>query len=204
MAYHDSVFINCPFDDEFLPLRNAIVFAIFDCGFLPRCVLESVNGQDNRLEKIKKLIRECRLGIHDISRTDLDLVNGLPRFNMPLELGVFIGAATYGRGRVRDKSLLVLDREPYRYQKFMSDISGQDIFAHRNSIREVIKCVRNWLASESIGKTLPGAAHVVERFKAFSGELPSLCAMAKMGLDELTYPDYANLVSIWADDRRSI
>ena len=51
---------------------------------------------DLRLLKILCIIGECRLGIHDISRTELDAASGLPRFNMPLELGL--------RGRLRCSS----------------------------------------------------------------------------------------------------
>ena len=47
--------------------------------------------------KIYGLIEECRYGIHDLSRTKLDEINALPRFNMPIELGLFLGAMRYGR-----------------------------------------------------------------------------------------------------------
>ena len=65
--YEYNVFINCPFDLDYLHLRNAIVFAIYDCGFIPRCALEVDNGGNVRVEKIIQIIRESKLGIHDIS-----------------------------------------------------------------------------------------------------------------------------------------
>jgi len=68
------------------------------------------------------LIDGCRYGIHDISRTEFDTVNQLSRFNMPLELGIFLGARRFGSGRHKSKNCLVLDREPYRYQKFMDTL----------------------------------------------------------------------------------
>ncbi|MRX07353.1 hypothetical protein GJ697_05840 [Pseudoduganella sp. FT25W] len=196
---HNDVFINCPFDAEFSSLRNAIVFAIYDCGFRPRCALESANGHDYRFEKIKKLIEEARFGIHDISRTELDMVNNLPRFNMPLELGLFIGAMSYGPRRVKDKSLLILDKEQYRYQKYISDIAGQDIRSHNNSERMVIKCVRDWLHSESKGASpLPGGAYIADRYEQFKTELPALCLQVRCQPHELTFIDYSNLASAWA------
>jgi hypothetical protein len=88
--YLNNVFINCPFDSDYLELRNALVFTIFDCGFIPRCALEEDDGGMVRFEKIKQIIKESKFGIHDLSRTELDIENYLPRFNMPLELGVFI------------------------------------------------------------------------------------------------------------------
>ena len=34
------MFINCPFDAVYEPLFDAIVFAVYDCGFIARCALE--------------------------------------------------------------------------------------------------------------------------------------------------------------------
>src|SRR5690242_1621153 len=128
--YSRSVFLNVPFDRRYRPLFRAIVFAVFDCGFVARCAWESADGSRIRLEKIYQLIGACRLGIHDISRTELDAESQLPRFNMPLELGVFFGAKRFGRDRQRDKACLILDKAQYRYREFCSDIAGQDIDAH--------------------------------------------------------------------------
>src|SRR5688572_3889608 len=119
-GYADSVFVNCPFDSQYEPIRNAIVFAIFDCGFVPRCALDFDDGADVRFDKIKRLIKESKYGVHDISRTELDANTELPRFNMPLELGVFLGARSFGAGKQGQKNCLILDREAYRYRNFVS------------------------------------------------------------------------------------
>lgn len=137
LTYDAGVFVNCPFDDGYKPLFNATVFAVLDCGFEPRCALQVYDSGQVRIDKIMELIEGCRFGIHDISRTELDPVNGLPQFNMPLELGIFLGAQRFGSGKHREKNCLVLDREPYRYQKFISDIAGQDIAAHGGAVDRV-------------------------------------------------------------------
>ena len=90
--YTDNVFINCPFDDEYTELFYAAVFAIFDCGFVARCTLEDDDSGQVRIDKIQAIIKICKYGIHDVSRTELCDQNNLPRFNMPLELGMFFGA----------------------------------------------------------------------------------------------------------------
>jgi hypothetical protein len=41
-----QIFINCPFDKDYWPLMQALVFAVHACGFAPRCVLL----QSKRLE----------------------------------------------------------------------------------------------------------------------------------------------------------
>jgi hypothetical protein len=38
------VFINCPFDRDYLPLFHALVFTVARCGFTPRCALEVVDS----------------------------------------------------------------------------------------------------------------------------------------------------------------
>ena len=66
--YDRRVFINCPFDAQYKPLFEAIVFAVRDCGLRPRCALEIDDASEVRIEKIFKIIAECRYGVHDISR----------------------------------------------------------------------------------------------------------------------------------------
>ena len=115
----NHVFINCPFDKQYWPLFYAVVFSIHACGFVARCTLESQDSSQARLEKIYNIIAECRYGIHDISRTELDSHNNLPRFNMPLELGIFLGAKRYGTAKDRKKNCLIVDKCQHRYQKFI-------------------------------------------------------------------------------------
>jgi hypothetical protein len=86
-----NVFINCPFDPVFAPMFEAIVFCIHALGFQARCALERLDSSQVRIQKIIQLIRMSRYSIHDLSRTELDDIHGLPRFNMPLELGIDLG-----------------------------------------------------------------------------------------------------------------
>jgi hypothetical protein len=50
--YNENVFINCPFDANYKPLLDAILFAVFDCGFVARCALEEDDGSQIRVQKI--------------------------------------------------------------------------------------------------------------------------------------------------------
>ncbi len=200
--YDSSVFINCPFDDEYRPLFYALVFAVFDCGFNPRCALEFPGSGGVRIDNIVSLVKECKYGIHDISRTELDEDWELPRFNMPLELGIFLGAMKLGTGRQLQKGCLILDRERYRYQKFISDISGQDIQAHGDSTETAIKKVRNWLNAmpETSEVNLPGGDKISERYEAFKRDLPDLCEEIHLKPSELTFDDIVYLVSGWQQE----
>ena len=195
--YGKSVFINCPFDDSYLPLFRALIFAVFECGLMPRCAQEVYDAGEVRIEKIARIIKDCRWGIHDISRTDLN-ASGLPRFNMPLELGLFLGAKRFGTGQHSRKSCLVLDRDRYRYQEFISDIAGQDIAAHANDPAAAIKAVRDWLSIAKAGiRRPPGGAAIAGRYSRFADELPRICADAELEVSELTFVEYADMASTW-------
>ncbi len=93
-----DVFVNCPFDTTYKPIFKAIVFTVTRSGLRARCALETDNAANNRLTTICDIINECRYGIHNISRTKTDGAPPLPRFNMPLELGLFLG--NYPRGSI--------------------------------------------------------------------------------------------------------
>ncbi|HDD9386145.1 TPA: hypothetical protein PBQ45_005000 [Escherichia coli] len=99
MTYDTNVFINCPFDNSYDPFFDAALFAIYRCNFKPRCALEINDAGDQRIDKINNIIKECKIGIHDISRTELDDHSNLPRFNMPLELGLFLGAKKFSSAK---------------------------------------------------------------------------------------------------------
>lgn len=195
--YAGSVFVNCPFDDVYEPIRNALVFAIFECGFQPRSALEENDAGAVRVEKIQRIIAECKFGIHDISRTELDAHNDLPRFNMPLELGLFIGARRFGDKKQKLKNCLVLDREQYRYQQYTSDIAGQDIRSHNDNPRDAIRAVREWLNATTGRRTIPGGAQIARKFEKFVDDLPNICLNAGLDNGEVTYNDYCNFVSDW-------
>ncbi len=190
-----DVFINCPFDSSYQPIFHAIVFTVSELGFRARCALELDDAGDTRLDKITRIIGEWKYGIHDISATELNPAIHLPRFNMPLELGLFLGCKRYGSPSQRSKSLLILDREPYRYRNFISDVSGQDIHAHGADANRAIIEVRNWLASK--GGILPGGATIQKRYARFMAMFPAMCQALAFDSDELTFTDLSLVVNRW-------
>jgi hypothetical protein len=197
-GYDRNVFINCPFDAAYQPIFQAMVFAVHDCGFVSRTALEVEDGGEVRIRKIKRIIGECRYGIHDISRVQLDEASGLPRFNMPLELGLFLGAQEYGSRAQKRKRSLVLDAEPYRYQTFCSDIAGQDIRSHGNDPARAVVAVRAMLATALDGDVrVPGPAVIAGRYTEFRRELPLLCAALYIHQPELQFVEFRSLAATW-------
>lgn len=147
-GFNRSIFINCPFDEKYLRLFRATIFTVHDMGFRARSALEASNAGTVRIDKIQDIIASCKYSIHDLSRTQLDKTHRLPRFNMPLELGIDLGCKRFGRAYQREKVILILDVERFRYQRFISDIAGQDIYGHGGIQRDLIKQVREWLRPE--------------------------------------------------------
>jgi len=149
-----------------------------------------------RIDKICQLVATCRFGIHDLSRTELDPLHQLPRFNMPFELGLFVGAQRYGNRMQRKKSCLILDRAPYRYQRFCSDIAGQDPVSHNGEPNRAIRVVRDWLQRYS-GTRAPSGSLMAARYDRFRSDLPRMCRLGRLREAELTFSDFVYVLSVW-------
>ena len=197
--FEKNVFINCPFDNLYSDLFNAIVFTIHDTGFRPRCALEANNAGQNRLEKLLNIISNCKYSIHDLSRIQHDKSTKLPRFNMPFELGLDLGCKNFGNIHQRQKVILIMDSEPYRYQKFISDLAGHDISPHSNNERKLITTVRNWfnLEIDSHVTIVPSGEMIFDRYQDFKNSLPIICKKLNWNLNDLPYVDFSYCVAEW-------
>ena len=102
VARDRSVFINCPYDEDFAPLFDAIIFATVCCGFVPRSALETGTVAEPRMERIVQALFSSGYSIHDLSRSKGEGVEGFARFNMPLELGIAMALRYLGRGRRKE------------------------------------------------------------------------------------------------------
>lgn len=157
-----------------------------------RCALESSDTGITRLRKIEDMIAECKFSIHDLSRVEADPKNDIfPRFNIPFELGLCFGAKAFGEARQKQKAFLVMDTEPYRYQKMISDLSGQDPASHGDSPEQVIGAIRRFFA-DKVPKSilLPGEAAIIKRYQEFKAKLPAMAAAAKLTMAELNSLKY--------------
>lgn len=192
----NDVFINCPFDRDYAPTFRSLIFTVYACGFRPRSARELDDAGQTRIDKLYNLIDECRYGIHDLSRTELDEVNNLPRFNMPLELGIFLGAKRYGNKAQKLKRALVLDIEQYRYQRFISDLAGMDIHEHGGDPIRALHETRDWLANVS-RRQLPSGGRVARTYQAFLEDLPALAAELEFDPADIPYVDFERIVVSW-------
>lgn len=170
-----SVFINCPFDDEFKPIFDAVVSATLCCGFLPRCAIESGTASISRMDRIVGAMRASKYSIHDLSRCRGDGECNLARFNMPLELGMamaerYNGSTNYGH------DWLVLVPRGHQYKQFISDLSGFDPSEYDETVASAIPTVMGWLATRPDAVRTPTPQRVLEVLPDFQVARARLCA----------------------------
>ena len=149
LPFDRSVFLNCPFDEDFAPLLQAVAFCITNLGYFPRLAPENANNAASRLDRIVELIRSSKYGIHDLSRCKSNAVGEYARLNMPFELGLDHACARFGGDPLNSKSLLILEENRYDYQKGLSDISGWDIQAHEGDYIKAVRIVSTWLINHA-------------------------------------------------------
>lgn len=195
--FENSVFVNCPFDDEYAPLLQAVLFCIVDLGFVPRIASERAGSAELRLQKIRMLIEACRYSIHDLSRAQANRAGEFYRLNMPFELGFDYACRCYCGGGRETNQILILEEQPHRYQAALSDLAGCDIKVHRSDHQTAIRQVRNWLVSEA-KISADGAARIASRYEDFQGwHYDRQLGLGFSEEDIRDYPTSELLDSIW-------
>lgn len=161
-----SVFINCPFDKEFEPILQAMLFCIVYLGMRPRVARERADAAEVRVEKIIELIQESKYSIHDLSRARANRAGEYYRLNMPFEFGIDHGCRRFKGSPWADKKMLIVADRQYAYQKALSDIAGNDIETHSGRFDTAIKKVRNWLVNEAEAPNV-GARRIINKYVDF-------------------------------------
>jgi len=198
-----NVFINCPFDEDYRPLLNAMLYTIVYLGYNPR-ISETTNSAGNRLEDIKKLIIKSIFSIHDISRCRITKIKELPRFNMPFELGLDIGCISFGSKK--GKKILILEKEQYYYRKVLSDISGQDIENHCDNPMLLIEKIRNWFAKISPTHNIVSPQTIWSSFVKFNSEFNTIKKKKKFTPAQIINTpkiEYITAVKEWIKKRKA-
>ena len=161
-----SVFVNCPFDEDYDHILQAVLFCLLRFGLKPRIATERSDAGESRINKILGLIQSSRYSIHDLCRCQARDEGEYYRLNMPFELGLDFGCRRYGGGRLATKVILVLEEQRYRYQAAISDLAGSDIEAHHGDYQLAVRKVRNWLAGMPDFEAI-GAARVLADYEDF-------------------------------------
>ena len=203
--FSKNVFINCPFDDQFIPLLRSILFVIIYLGFTPRIALERFDSGEARINKIINLIEASKFSIHDLSRIKSSKKSEYFRLNMPFELGVDIGCKIFKDGKAKDKKCLILEKEKYGYQKALSDLSNSDIKSHDNEPEEVIRQIRDWFVVNELERA-DSATIIWESFNEFMADF--YLKRKEEGFREkdilkMPVPEFIRFINEWIIERRN-
>jgi len=202
MAFEDNVFINCPFDKEYKPILKVLVFSCIYLGYKP-LLSETINSADSRVDGIQDLISQAKYSIHDLSRMESTKKNQLARFNMPFELGIDIGCKTFGGDKMNEKCLLILDKIKYRYQKSISDLSGNDIEIHNNDPETALRKFRNWILKIK-GSKIDSANKIWRLYNEFNGdffEIARTDELSSADIEDMPWDELCLYISEWKEGR---
>jgi hypothetical protein len=168
------VFINCPYDPDYEPTFDAIVFATVCCGFIPCSALESDTVADVRIDRILRGLAGAKYSIHDLSRCRGEGDERLARFNMPLELGA---AMALRHQSATEYDWAVLVPEGHLYARFVSDLAGFDPLRYDGTSRSVVPKVMRWLTTRPDAIPTPATPrHVLDLMPDFQRRKAELAA----------------------------
>ncbi len=197
--FKKNTFINCPLDGDYRQMLLAIIFSVKYLGYIPKLSIEQSDSSTTRLSNIVTLIKNCKYGIHDLSRILSTKKDEYARMNMPFELGVDYGCKTFKGGVHNQKKLLILEQKRYQLQKALSDLSGSDIKHHDGEPMTVIKAVRDWFVTEDL-KTGPSHKTIWYDFNDFSSDLTDKLIDDKHeaeDLDNFSIPETMTYMDLW-------
>jgi hypothetical protein len=195
-----SVFVNCPFDADYLPLLRPLLFTVVYLGFVPRIASERSDSGESRIQKISELIASCRYSIHDLSRLRASYAGEFYRMNMPFELGMEYGGRIYGAKQLRTKQCLVLEKDQHEFAKAISDLSGVDIKRHNNEPADLVRAVRDWFV-ETVGvRRIHSATRIWYRFADFASDFYDARVADGFTDDDVNMmpvPEYIDFIDAW-------
>ncbi len=158
----EPVFLNIPYDLQFQDLYIAYIVGLTQLGMDVTATLAHPN--QDRLAKIIELIEKCKLSIHDLSR--IESSKGIPRFNMPLELGIALYRSTKA-----EHNVFVFESKALRAQRSTSDINKLDPRIHSGNPKGVISALHSIFWQPNNPPTVP---EMLRSFKAVKTKLPEL------------------------------
>ncbi len=199
-----NVFINCPFDNYYFPLLKPLLFTLIYVDLNPQ-ISETSDSGVNRLNTIRNLMAISRYSIHDLSRMEPLKRKDYPRFNMPFECGIDFGLKMSNEKKYGEKKFLILEKEQYRYQRVLSDISGNDIKSHRNDPEQIIKVIRDWF--KPTNPQIPMYKEIWLAFNEFEYDYEQILVEAgydPKDINSLTFSDIIENMSTWISEYKEM
>ncbi|MGI9002679.1 MAG: hypothetical protein ACR2GH_13585 [Pseudonocardia sp.] len=143
-AYREAqVFLNHPFDNDFVVYEEALTFGVVAAGLLPISARDLTTPDRARLDILVDAIGNCQYSAHDLSRCRGEGPDNLSRMNMPVEMGMALFHALSSQ-RSSHRCMFFVS-EPHGYQRFASDLAGLDAFVYHEDPERVLSATYDWL-----------------------------------------------------------
>lgn len=160
----ESVFLNIPYDAGFEDLYLGYIVGLTQLGLRINVALAVPN--QGRLETIIELIEKSDFSVHDLSRVQVS--HGVPRFNMPVELGIALYRSHVTRGKHK---IFIFDAKQYRTQRSTSDVNGIDPQIHNGTVKGLMSGLRNIFRQTGDVTSVP---EMLASYRAVMQKLPEL------------------------------
>lgn len=160
----ESVFLNIPYDTAFEDLYLAYIVGLTQLGLRTHAALAVPN--QGRLGTIIELIEQSEFSIHDLSRVEVS--RGVPRFNMPVELGLALYRSHTTKGKHR---VFIFESKARRAQRSTSDVNGIDPQVHNGTPTGLMRALRNVFRQPRDVTTVP---EMLTSYRAVKRKLPEL------------------------------
>ena len=97
-----------------------------------------------------------------------------------------------------EKKFLILEKEQFRYQKVISDISGNDIKSHKNEPEQIIKVIRDCFKPNILN--IPGYKEIWLAYIEFEFDYEQILTTEGYNpkdINELTFSDVIENMNSW-------
>jgi hypothetical protein len=145
-------------------LYLAYIVGITQLGLRINAALAVPN--QGRLATIINLIERSDFSIHDLSR--IEASRGVPRFNMPVELGLALYRSHVANGKHR---VFIFESRRYRAQQSTSDVNSIDPQIHGGTAKGLMAGLRNIFRQAGDVTTVP---EMLTSYRAVKRKLPEL------------------------------
>lgn len=182
-----------------------MLFTLVYAGLFPRLASEKSDSLEQRIEKILRLIKECKYSIHDLSRLKSEKAREFARLNMPFELGIEYGCRRIAKNHLRTKRSLIFEKKRYDIQKALSDLNGVDVKCHNNIPAQTVRALQHWLI-ETVGLNDINSPSVIWReFNEFDDDFDERRKMqgySKSDLKLMPVQQYIRFITQWVASKR--
>ena len=194
---YNAIFINCPFDNGYLPLLRALLFVARFYGLEIKIASSELDSKSNRLARIIALMKESKYSVHDLSKMRSVQEGEYYRMNMPFELGL-----DYGIGG-DEKVFLIFENEPYKLKIALSDINGWDVRPHLDKPETLVMEFRRWIV---VNRDLPptlksfSSSDIWYKYNDFYGSFSDYMTIHHLKDEEISIPEYLDFIDKYLMD----